>query len=113
MKWNLRLAAAKRGVWKPSELQRLLATEGLAISVAKAHYLWSGRVQKINISDLDTICTALGCGVEEILIPSMMERIDDQRDQTAPTASVETTTPVTNHTSDQNTPVDIRLLRDL
>ncbi|MCO5998466.1 DUF3631 domain-containing protein, partial [Actinoallomurus rhizosphaericola] len=46
-------------------------------------------------------------------IPSTMERIDDQRDQTAPTASVETTTPVTNHTSDQNTPVDIRLLRDL
>ena len=25
MKWNLRLAAANRGIWKASELQRMLA----------------------------------------------------------------------------------------
>jgi hypothetical protein len=27
MKWNLRLAAANRGIWKASELQRLLAED--------------------------------------------------------------------------------------
>ncbi|GAA4290067.1 hypothetical protein GCM10023178_77420 [Actinomadura luteofluorescens] len=27
MKWNLRLAAANRGIWKASELQRMLACE--------------------------------------------------------------------------------------
>jgi hypothetical protein len=31
MKWNLRLAAANRGIWKASELQRLLADHGLVI----------------------------------------------------------------------------------
>jgi hypothetical protein len=28
MKWNLRLAAANRGIWKASELQRMLAGHG-------------------------------------------------------------------------------------
>ena len=28
MKWNLRLAAANRGIWKASELQRMLAEAG-------------------------------------------------------------------------------------
>ncbi|MEV0401075.1 DUF3631 domain-containing protein [Actinoallomurus sp. NPDC050550] len=113
MKWNLRLAAANRDIWKPSELQRLLATEGLTISVAKAHHLWSGRVQKIDLSDLDTICAALRCGVEEILIPSTVKRVDDQREKTAPASSVETTTLPMSCTNDQDTPVGIRLLRDL
>jgi len=29
MKWNLRMAAAQRGIWKASEMQRLLAERGL------------------------------------------------------------------------------------
>ena len=29
MKWNLRLAAANRGIWKASELQRQLAERGM------------------------------------------------------------------------------------
>src|SRR6266568_6067122 len=37
MKWNLRLAAANRGIWKASELQRLLAERGMVnCSVASA-----------------------------------------------------------------------------
>ena len=35
MKWNLRLAAASRGIWKASELQRLLAERGMVISAGK------------------------------------------------------------------------------
>jgi hypothetical protein len=42
MKWNLRLAAANRGVWKASELQRMLAERGLVISAGKMSGLWSG-----------------------------------------------------------------------
>ncbi|GAB3971373.1 hypothetical protein GCM10029978_046440 [Actinoallomurus acanthiterrae] len=113
MKWNLRLAAAHRDIWKPSELQRLLATEGLTISTAKAYHLWSGRVQKIDLSDLDAICAALRCGVEEILIPSTVNRIDDQRDQTTPASPAETPTPHTRYATDLDTPVGVRLLRDL
>jgi hypothetical protein len=35
VKWNLRLAAANRGIWKASELQRMLADAGLVISAGK------------------------------------------------------------------------------
>lgn len=35
MKWNLRLAAANRGIWKASELQAKLAEHGLVISTGK------------------------------------------------------------------------------
>src|SRR6185437_11141833 len=43
MKWNLRLAAANRGIWKASELQRLLADRGMVISAGKMSGLWSGQ----------------------------------------------------------------------
>lgn len=69
MKWNLRLAAANRGVWKASELQRMLAERGLVISVGKMSGLWSGAPNAVKLVDLDVICAVLGCGVEELLIP--------------------------------------------
>jgi DNA-binding Xre family transcriptional regulator len=69
MKWNLRLAAANRGIWKASELQRMLADRDLVISAGKMSGLWSGDPASIKLSDLDVICTVLGCGVEELLIP--------------------------------------------
>ena len=69
MKWNLRLAAANRGIWKASELQRMLAEAGLTISAGKMSGLWSGRPASIKLGDLDVICAVVGCGVEELLIP--------------------------------------------
>jgi DNA-binding Xre family transcriptional regulator len=69
VRWNLRLAAASRGIWKASELQRRLADHGLVISAGKMSGLWSGHPASIKLDDLDVICTVLGCGVEEILVP--------------------------------------------
>lgn len=69
MKWNLRLAAANRGIWKASELQRMLAERGLVISAGKMSGLWSGRPNTVRLDELDVICTVLGCGVGELLIP--------------------------------------------
>ena len=69
MRWDLRLAAASRGIWKASELQRMLAGRGLVISAGKMSGLWSGDPASIKLSDLDVICAVLGCGVEELLIP--------------------------------------------
>lgn len=69
MKWNLRLAAANRGIWKASELQRMLAEAGLTISAGKMSGLWSGSPASVKLSDLDVICAVVGCGVEELLIP--------------------------------------------
>jgi DNA-binding Xre family transcriptional regulator len=69
MRWNLLLAAANRGIWKASELQRELAAHGLVISAGKMSGLWSGNPASIKLDDLDVICAVLGCGVEELLIP--------------------------------------------
>jgi DNA-binding Xre family transcriptional regulator len=69
MKWNLRLAAANRGIWKASELQRMLAVHGLIISAGKMSGLWSGSPASIKLDDLDVICVVLGCEIGELLIP--------------------------------------------
>jgi DNA-binding Xre family transcriptional regulator len=69
MKWNLRLAAANRGIWKASELQRMLADRGMTVSAGKMSGLWSGQPNSIRLDELDVICAVLGCGVEELLLP--------------------------------------------
>lgn len=69
MRWNLRLAAANRGIWKASELQRMLAEHGLVISAGKMSGLWSSRLASIKLDDLNVICAVLNCPVGELLIP--------------------------------------------
>jgi DNA-binding Xre family transcriptional regulator len=69
MRWNLRLVAANRGIWKASELQRQLAGRGLVISAGKMSALWSGQPVSVKLADLDVICAVLGCQVGELLIP--------------------------------------------
>jgi DNA-binding Xre family transcriptional regulator len=69
MKWNLRLAAANRGIWKASELQRLLAGRGMVISAGKMSGLWSGQPNTVRLDELDVICAVLGCDVAELLLP--------------------------------------------
>ena len=68
MRWNLRLAAANRGIWKASDLQRMLAERGLVISAGKMSGLWSGRPASIKLDDLNVICAVLGCPIGELLI---------------------------------------------
>ncbi|WP_171165247.1 helix-turn-helix transcriptional regulator [Streptomyces sp. I05A-00742] len=69
MKWNLRLAAANRGIWKAGELQRMLAERGVVISAGKMSGLWPGQPNTVKLDELDVICAVLGCGVEELLLP--------------------------------------------
>jgi DNA-binding Xre family transcriptional regulator len=69
VRWNLRLAAANRGIWKASEMQQLLAEHGLVISAGKMSGLWSGQPASIKLDDLDVICAVLGCPIGELLIP--------------------------------------------
>jgi putative transcriptional regulator len=68
MEWNLRLAAAQRGIWRSSDLRRLLAEAGLEISAGKMSHLWSGRPISIRLDDLDIICTVLGCEPGDLLV---------------------------------------------
>jgi DNA-binding Xre family transcriptional regulator len=68
MQWNLRLAAAQRGIWRSSDLRRLLAEAGLEISAGKMSHLWSGRPISVRLDDLDIICAVLGCEPGDLLI---------------------------------------------
>ena len=69
VKWNLRLAAANRGIWKASELHRLLAGRGMLISAGKMSGLWSGQPNTVRLEELDVICAVLGCDVADLLLP--------------------------------------------
>ena len=89
MKWNLRLAAAQRGIWKASDLQRMLADHDLVISAGKMSGLWSGQPASIKLDDLDIICVTLGCTVADLLVPEpdkVTKPVAGQEKQTAAVA---------------------------
>jgi DNA-binding Xre family transcriptional regulator len=67
MKWNLRLAAANRGIWKASELRRLLAERGVEMSTGKMSGLWSGQPAVLRPEELDAFCAVLGCEINELI----------------------------------------------
>jgi DNA-binding Xre family transcriptional regulator len=68
MKWNLRLAAAQRDIWKASQLQAMLAEAGLVISAGKMSHLWSGQPVTIRLEDLEIICSVLACAPNDLLV---------------------------------------------
>lgn len=68
MQWNLRMAAAERGIWKSTELRRLFADAGLEISAGKMSALWTGTPTTIRLDDLDVICAVLDCEPSKLLI---------------------------------------------
>lgn len=91
MKWNLRLVAAQRGIWKATELQRLLAEHGLVISAGKMSGLWSKTPASLKLEDLDIICQVLDCEVGELLITET-PRVPEQRHPERDGGPVETPT---------------------
>jgi putative transcriptional regulator len=68
MEWNLRMAAAQRGIWRSSDLRRLLAHAGLDLSSGKMSYLWSGQPITIRLDDLEVICSVLDCEPGDLLV---------------------------------------------
>jgi putative transcriptional regulator len=68
MQWNLRMVAAQRGIWRASDLRRLLAEAGLEISGGKMSYLWSGQPISVRLDDLEVICRVLDCQPSELLV---------------------------------------------
>lgn len=68
MRWNLRMVAAERGIWKSTELRRRLAEAGLEISAGKMSGLWTGTPTTIRLDDLDVLCAVLGCEPSDLLI---------------------------------------------
>ncbi len=89
MRWNLRLAAAQRDIWKASELQRMLAEAGLVISAGKMSNLWSGQPVTIRLDDLEVICEVLGCEPGDLLVrePGTIRRAEPADDDTEAAAA--------------------------
>lgn len=85
MQWTLRLKAAERGIWKSTELRRLLADAGLEISAGKMSALWTGTPTTIRLDDLDVICSVLACDPAALLIPEP-EKVAARRPQKEQTA---------------------------
>ncbi len=68
MRWNLRMKAAERGIWKSTELRRLFAEAGLEISAGKMSGWWTGTPNTIRLVELDVICAVLDCQPSDVLI---------------------------------------------
>ncbi len=68
MRWNMRMKAAERGIWKSTELRRQFADAGLIISAGKMSGLWTGTPTTLRLEDLDVICAVLECSPAELLI---------------------------------------------
>lgn len=91
MRWNLRLKAAEKGIWKSTEMRRLLAEAGLEISAGKMSALWTGTPTTIRLDDLDVICTVLECTPADLLICEP-EKVATRRRQAASTQESQPTT---------------------
>lgn len=67
VKWNLRMVAAQRDIWRPTQLQTVLAEVGFTPSLSKVAALWSGKPVTVRLEDLDKICAALDCTVADLM----------------------------------------------
>jgi len=67
VKWNLRWAAARKDIWRPSDLLTAFREVGFEPSLSKVSALWSSKPVSVRLDDLDKICAALGCTVADLL----------------------------------------------
>ena len=49
MKWNLRWAAARRDIWRPSDLLKAFEEAGFTPSLSKVAALWSGKPTRFRL----------------------------------------------------------------
>jgi DNA-binding Xre family transcriptional regulator len=67
VKWNLRLRAAERGIWKSAQMRRMLAEAGLEISAGKMSSWWASTPPTMRLDELDVLCTVLGCTPNDLM----------------------------------------------
>ncbi|MGW6695832.1 helix-turn-helix domain-containing protein [Rhodococcus sp. NPDC054953] len=67
MKWNLRMVAAQRDLWRPVQVLAAFEQVGFTPSLSKVAAMWSGTPVTVRLDDLDKICAALDCTVGDLL----------------------------------------------
>ncbi len=84
MKWNLRWAAARRDIWRPSQLLAAFEKVGFTPSLSKVAALWGSKPISVRLDDLDKICAALNCQVADLMEAEPLAVSDDsEQDQRA------------------------------
>ncbi|MGW0553801.1 helix-turn-helix domain-containing protein [Streptomyces sp. NPDC002926] len=78
MKWNLRWVAARRDIWRPTQLQAAFAEVGFTPSLSKVAALWSNKPVTVRLDDLDMICTALDCTVADLMEAEPVATVDSE-----------------------------------
>ena len=68
MRWNLRMTAAERGIWKSTEMRRRLAEAGLEVSAGKMSRWWTTTPVSMRLEDLDVICAVLECSPADLMV---------------------------------------------
>ena len=68
MKWNLRMVAAQRDIWRPTQLMKAFEQVGFTPSLNKVAALWSNTPITVRLDDLDMICAALDCEVSDLMV---------------------------------------------
>ncbi|WP_084719056.1 helix-turn-helix domain-containing protein [Streptacidiphilus carbonis] len=81
MKWNLRWVAAKRDIWRPTQLLVAFEEVGFTPSLSKVAALWSNKPVTLRLDDLDKICAALGCTVADLLEAEPTALADGNRER--------------------------------
>ncbi|MGW4101712.1 helix-turn-helix domain-containing protein [Streptomyces sp. NPDC004976] len=67
MKWNLRMVAAQRDLWRPTQVLEAFKEVGFTPSLSKVAAMWGGTPVTVRLDDLDKICAALQCTVGDLL----------------------------------------------
>jgi DNA-binding Xre family transcriptional regulator len=67
VKWNLRWAAARRDIWRPTDLLAAFKEVGFTPSLSKVSAMWGSQPVTVRLDDLDKICAALNCTVADLL----------------------------------------------
>lgn len=78
VKWNLRWAAARRDIWRPTDLLSAFQQVGFNPSLSKVAALWGAKPITVRLDDLDLICQALGCTVADLLEAEPVAEAGDQ-----------------------------------
>jgi DNA-binding Xre family transcriptional regulator len=86
------MVAAQRDIWRPTQLLKAFEDVGFEPSLSKVASLWSKSPVTIRLDDLDKICAALDCTVDELMqAEPVLSRATPNQEQNAvghnPTAS--------------------------
>jgi len=67
-KWKLKERMAQKGIWKCTDLTKLLNAYGINISVSMVSRIVEKMPDRINTQVLDALCDILECSSSEIMV---------------------------------------------